>query len=259
MSLDGDNEVSTEVSQEESLPTQETPEQPSIYDLDSAEKFKWQGREWTTKELQSAYMAHSDYTRKTQALAEERRFYDNLSVDLDAVKHNPNLISEFKRVYPEKFHSYLSHVQPKQPENQYNQQNQQQSIDPQFQQRFERLEKQLHEKEVSAIEAELDAKFKQFSEKYPMADEEAVVARAQAILSRGDKLTDQTWDNLWKSVHDRYQKLADDYYGKKIKEQKSASAKAKDVGSGGGTVGHAPYKPKTVKEATDALLSSGEL
>jgi len=257
MSLEGDNEVSTEVSTDESLATTETPEQPSIYDLDSAEKFKWQGREWTTKELQSAYMAHSDYTRKTQALAEERRFYDNLSVDLEAVKHNPNLLSEFKRVYPEKFHSYLNYVQQKQPEGQV--QSQQSSIDPQFKERFERLERQLHEKEVSAIEAELDVKFKQYSEKYPMADEEAVVARAQALLARGDKLTDETWDNLWKSVHDRYQKLADDYYGKKIKEQKSASHKAKDVGSGGGTVGHAPFKPKNLKEATDALLASGEL
>lgn len=254
---DGNTEVSQEVSTEESLTTSEPQEQPSVFDLDSAEKFKWQGREWTTKELQSAYMAHSDYTRKTQALAEERKFYDNLSVDLEAVKHNPALMSEFKRVYPEKFHTYLNYVQSKQTEMQA--QNQTQGIDPQFKERFERLERQLHEKEVSAIEAELDAKFQKFSSKYPMADEEAVVARAQAMLTRGDKLTDETWDNLWKSVHDRNQKLADDYYSKKIKEQKSASQKAKDVGSGGGTVGHAPFKPKTLKEATDALLSSGEL
>ena len=254
---EGTIEGSVDSSQQESLTTGEPQEQPSIYDLDSAEKFKWQGREWTTKELQSAYMAHSDYTRKTQALAEERKFYDNLSVDLEAVKSNPALIQEFKRVYPERFHSYLNYVQEKQPQLQA--QTNQQSIDTKFVERVERLEKGIHEREVAAIEAELDAKFKQYSDKYPMADEEAVIARAQALINRGEKITDQTWDNLWKSVHERNQSLADKYYSEKVKQQKTASAKAKDVGSGGGTVGRAPHLPKTIKQATDDLLASGEL
>ena len=253
---EGTNEGSVDSSQE-NLATSEPQEQPSIYDLDSAEKFKWQGREWTTKELQSSYMAHSDYTRKTQALAEERKFYDNLSYDLEAVKNNPGLMQEFKRVYPEKFHSYLNYVQSKQPDTQA--QTSQQGLDPKFVERVERLERNIHEREVAAIEAELDAKFKQYSEKYPMADEEAVIARAQALINRGDKITDQTWDNLWKSVHDRNQSLADKYYSTKVKEQKTANAKARDVGSGGGTVGRAPHAPKTIKQATDELLASGEL
>src|SRR3954464_16064772 len=88
----------------------EQPKTPEMVDLESLEKFRYAGREMTPKELQQAVMLQSDYTRKTQQLAEERKYYDNLSADLSAVAQNPQLAAKFKEVYPEKFHDYLAYV-----------------------------------------------------------------------------------------------------------------------------------------------------
>lgn len=243
----------------------EQPEQdsePQVIDLDSTEKFKFQGREWTPKELRDAYMMQSDYTRKTQAIAEERKYYDNLTHDLEAVSKNPALIEEFKKVYPEKYHAYLNYITKNTPQQSQQVEQQSNGIDPKFLERFQKLEqtmtsweKEMHEKQVAAIDAELDAKFKQLSEKYPMADEEAVIARAQALLGRGEKLDDKIWDSLWKSVNERNQKLAEQFYSKKVTEQKQANKMGKDIASGGGSVGQAPVKPRTIKDATNAFLS----
>ena len=242
----------TQVEQTEGTPDA-AQENPSVLELDAVEKFKFQGREWTPKELQNAYLMQSDYTKKTQAIAEERKFYDNLSVDLAAISKNPALVSEFKRIYPEKYHSYLSYVTPKQAEQM--QQPAEKSIDPEFMSRFESLERSIREKEAAAIEAELDVKFKQLGEKYPMADEEAVIARAQSLLNKGQDLNDNTWDALWKSVNDVNQKKFEQVYQNKVKEQKTANIRGRDVAAGGGTVGQAPTKPRTIKEATDLLMS----
>jgi hypothetical protein len=231
-------------------------EQPSLYDLDSAEKFKFQGREWTTKELQSHILRQEDYSRKTQEISQERKYYDNLSYDLEAVKNNPALADKFKSIYPDKFHSYLKYLGPaeKTPA-----QNPGTGIDQSFVEEFKQLKAEITEQKVQAINAELDAKFSKLSSQYPMADEEAVIARAQALLDKGEKLTDKVWDSLWKNVHERNQKLADKYYSEKVKKQSQANAKAKDVGFGGATPGAAPVQARTIKERTEQLLRSGVL
>jgi len=80
-----------------------------IIELDGLEKFKYEGRD-TPKEIEAwekGHMMQSDYARKTQAISEERKYYDNLHVDLAAVRNNPSLKSEFLKIYPEKFHSHL--------------------------------------------------------------------------------------------------------------------------------------------------------
>jgi len=236
-------------------------QQTDVLDIDSVEKFKFGGREWTPKELKNAYMMQSDYTRKTQAIAEERKFYDNLSYDLEKVVKNPALVEEFKKVYPEKFHGYLNYVSKNQPE-QGHKVEQTGEVDPKFMDRFSQLEQKintyeqmLHEQRVAAVDAELDSKFKQLSEKYPMADEEAVIARAQSLISRGEKLDDKVWDVLWKSVNDKNQKLAEQFYKKKVTQQQTINKQGKDIASGGGQVGQAPARPRTIKEATQMALS----
>lgn len=249
-----------EVTEAEQPGQVEQTEQQQIVDLDSVDKFKFAGKEWTPKDFQGAYMMQSDYTKKTQALAEERKYFDNLTADLESVKSNPSLIEKFKSVYPEKFHKFLGYVQgASQPQAQKQTENAQSQIDPAFKERFERLESEIHERKVQAIEAELDAKFKGLSEKYPMADEEAVLARAQALIDRGEKLNDKIWDGLWKSVNERNQKLAEQFYAKKIKEQKTTNQKGKDIASGGGTPGQAPKVARSIKEATQMLMDSETL
>lgn len=242
--------------QSDAVSSEQTKAASQIVDLDSLEKFKYAGRELTPKELQSMVMMQSDYTRKTQAIAEERKYYENLQYDLAAVKGRPDLAEKFKSVYPEKFHTYLDYVLDKQAMNQNQmpqQQNQKYSMDPEFKSRFDALEADLQERKTAAINAELDAKFKTLSEKYPYADEEAAIARAQSLLDRGEKITDQVWDAIWKTVNQKNEDLFKKKYSEQFNKQKTANLKGKDAAAGGGIPGQAPRQPRTIKEATRML------
>lgn len=226
------------------------PSAPQIADLDSMQKFRFEGKEWTPKDFKGAYMMQADYTRKTQQLAEERKYYDNLTADLNAVKGNPQLVAKFKEIYPSKFHSYLDYVSPQTQPGQGNpQQNPNSSMDPQFMARFQAIESEMNQRKVDAVNAELDSRFKVLSQKYPYADEEAAIARAQAAHQRGIKLDDKNWDAIWKAVNDKNVELFKKYGSATVNKQKSANQKGKDAASGGGIPGQAPVKPRTIKEA----------
>lgn len=220
------------------------------------QKFRFGGKEWTPKEFQGAYMMQADYTRKTQALAEERKFYDNLSADLSAVKKDPGLAAKFREIYPSKFHGYLEHVSqaPQAQPGQNQQPNPYANIDPTVMNRFQALEADMNERKVAAINAELDARFKTLSEKYPYADEEAAIARAQAAHSKGIQLNDKTWDQIWKAVNDKNVELFKKYGTAQVNKQKTANQRGKDAASGGGIPGQAPKQPRTIKEASRFAL-----
>jgi hypothetical protein len=249
-----DTEQIPESSEPEAAPTTPAPEQ--VLDLETVSKFKYGGREWTPKDFQGAYMMQSDYTRKTQALAEERKYFDNLQADLDAIKQNPSLAPQFKSIYPEKYHKYLGYVVPEQdmrekPSNTP-------GIDPEIMADIKAFKDDLRDRKIQSASAEIDAICGKLSKQYPMADEEAVLARASAVLERGDKLTPEVWNDLWKNVHDKNQKLADQYYSGKVNQQKTANSKGKDSASGGGMPGMAPNRPKTIKEASAMALKELE-
>lgn len=241
---------SSSQSASENQPTQAVSDQ--IVELESLPKFKFGGREWTPKDLQGAYMMNSDYTRKTMALAEERKYVDNLRADLEHVRNNPSLEELFKSRYPRQYHQYLDLVLPA---NRNQGQGRNQGIDPQFLDRFQRLETEIQETKVNAILAELDAKAAVLSKKYPFADEEAVLSRAQSLVDRGEKVTDGIWEALWRTVHERNQKAWESFQAQRVNEQRRVNKSGKDVGSGGGTPGVAPRKAKTIKEATEMALS----
>lgn len=255
----------------QSTPTTD-PGQP--VDLDSLARYRYQGR--NLKDWESGYMRQQDYTQKTQALAQERRFMENLAVDLDRVKQSPHLAEQFRQIYPQKYHAYLRYVasetqaQPQMP-GQYGQQpgmNQSQyaRLDPAMEQRIAMLESSFKEREVAAIQAELDAKFKTLQEKYPHADEEAVVARAQALLAkmkemdptRDHRINDKQWDALWKSQHDRSYGLSHAQYQKQVQAQLKQAKKSADVPAGGGSPGHPPRQFRTLKEATAQALADAD-
>lgn len=242
---------SVETPDQQSAPTSE---EQKIIDLESQDKFRFGGKEWTPKEFQGAYMMQADYTRKTQQLSEERKYYDNLSADLSAVRSNPELADKFKEIYPTKFHSYLEYVEKRQQPTQPGQQNQYQSLDPAYQKRFDTLEADMNERKVAAINAELDSRFKTLSERYPFADEEAAIARAQAAHQKGIQLTDKVWDQIWKDTHDKNESRFKKISSEQINKQKSANQKGKDVASGGGIPGQAPRAPKTIKDASKFAL-----
>lgn len=239
-------------------------------EIDSLDRYRYKGQ--SLKDWESGHMRQQDYTSKTQQIAQERKFHDNLSADLDRVKSNPQLAEQFRSIYPEKFHAYLRYVLDNsapdpQRQNGGTPANQYARLDPSMEMRINQLEQTFRQKEVAAISAELDSKFRTLTQKYPFADEEAVVSRAQALLAKmkemdplnqNPTISDKQWDLLWKSQHDRAYGLSDAQYKKQVKAQIEAGRKGSDSGAGGGIPGQAPRQFRSIKEATNQALADIE-
>lgn len=244
-------------------------EKPQYVDITDPDRYRYEGR--PLKEWQSGYMRQQDYTAKTQAFAQERRFVDNLAIDLERVRMNPHLQEQFRQIYPEKYHAYLRFVttgtpqvaqgQPQQQQPQYAQ------LDPRFLAEFNQMKESSRQREVQAISAEIDNIYSKLSQKYPYADEEAVTARAQALFAKlkeqdpmnpNIRISEKQWDALWKSQNERAQKLAEDRHKAQVKAQLDASRRGGAPGGGGGVPGQAPRQFKNLKEATAAALQDIE-
>lgn len=256
-------------------------EEVSLTDLDKLDKIRFQGQDMTVEDLRKAYLRNSDYTKKTQALAQERqkfeqesksiseekKYVDNLQADLASIRQNPALADEFKRIYPEKYHALLDYVLA----NNQGQQPMANNVNPLLEKRLSQIEKtfeqqqtETYQAKVEAAEASLDNVFGQMSKKYPLADEEIVISKAQVLLDQakasGNKhlFADEKgqpkmdmWEKVWKTVNESAQKRYEGHYKKQVGDQKLANGKAKDTASGGGIPGQAPKK-MTLKEAAEA-------
>lgn len=234
---------------------------PSITELDKLEKFRFNGMDLTPKELSQQMLRHSDYTRKSQEIAEERKYYDNLHHDLDAVKTNPSLANKFREVYPEKYHRYLNYVSSVSPEQAKGNGSQQDKMQlpPEIMSRFEKIDKfesYLREQEVKAAEAELTNMIEPLKKKYDLVDEEAALARAEALLKQGVDLNASTWEKIFKGLHDKSEQMWKARQSAEVQKQKEAGRRGADVGSGGGIPGGKPQIPRTIKEATKMALES---
>lgn len=260
-------DVST--NQAETTDTQEQSVENSPIDLSTVGKFKFEGKDWTVDELKKSILMHSDYTKKTQAIAEERKYASNLAADLQAVRQNPSLADRFREIYPEKYHALVSYVtqNTQTPQPQMAQNNANPDLEKrlaQIEAAYKNQELSIREAQVAAAEASIDAVFGKMSKKYPLAREEVVIARAQALLEQGAELSDSRgnpnesmWDKIWKSVQDDMSKHYEGHYKKLVNDQKQASVKGKDVASGGGIPGQAPKK-MTLKEATEHAIATLE-
>lgn len=247
-----DNNLSTEVSSSE-----------QVLDLDSADRFRYGGQEYSKDDFKSGWMRQSDYTKKTQEVAEQKRqwehYRNNLDADLERVKSNPALAQQFRTVYPKEFHSYLDRVVGRQP-NQQGMQQSNRGLDPALEERLSRYEKFIADAETNAIQKELDASFSTFSKKFPQADEKSVISDAWAILDHkertGDKtpITDAQWERMWKDDHERNLNRFKQYQGSLVNGQKQANARSKDMAAGGGIPGQAPRVARNIKEATKLAM-----
>lgn len=243
-------------------------EQPQVLDLGSVERFKWDGKEWTTQDLKNSVMAHSDYTRKTQALAEERKQYQEqskywsaLQHDLETLKANPHMIGEFQKIYPAQFHAFAKYVIGTGPKPEQTSQSGQ--LPPEFRDvadQVAQIKNEIYESKVQSHLAEIESTFSKLGDKYPETKDpdiqELILARAQSLSDKGTKLTEKVWDELFKSVND---KLTQKYVAKQkeqITKQTEANRAAKDSPSGGAIPGQAPKAYKSIKEATAAALEA---
>lgn len=239
-----------------------TEQAQQIAELETLERFKFNGKEMTAKELNSMIMANADYTRKTQAMAKEReqfRFASALKDDLPMLKANPGLAAKFKEIYPKEYH-YVLDVLGINPQQEASAQSSGKVLPPEYQelsQRLERIEGQTRDKQVQAISAELDNIFDSLGKKYPFAREKEVLSAAEALLTemskeQGDdaQLKPAHFEKLFKQSNDEIKSMADKHYSSQVSKQKQANARGRDVGPGGGMPGQAPARPKNIKEAT---------
>lgn len=250
--------------------------QQELIDLDKVDKWRYQGKDWTREDWNKSYVPLSQFTKKSQELAESKKSYEksaqyssNLVADLENVRNDRQLYAEFLKIYPKEYHSLLDKYLGMTPNQQQSMQQQAQGLDPKLEQRLNRIEAGFSqyetttkEAQVEAASASIDSLFKKMQEKYPLASEEVVISRAQALLDQGAKLSDNkgnadesAWDKVWKNVNDAFQKQYESHYKKQVNNQKQANVRGKDVASGGGLPGQAPKK-MTIKEATEHAIAT---
>lgn len=229
---------------------------PSVVDIDKLEKFMYEGKEWTKDDLRKSILMHQDYTKKTQevaserkAIESERRFAENVPYDLEKLARDPTLISEFKRVYPEKYHATAEKILerlgvPKTQIDQTRANDYSAEVA-----RLERVEQWMNTVETEKMQQHLDHTFDKLKTQFPEADELVVIAKAQAKRNQGEDIKDSDFEKWFKADHESRSKKLEDYYLGKIKDQKAANRKGRDVPAGGEAPG-APQKKMNFKEAT---------
>jgi hypothetical protein len=237
-----------------------TQQSASTTDIDGLSEFTFQGEKYTPEQLHKILTEARTYGEQAKSYQEEKKYLDNLDADLENVLQDPRLADRFKQVYPNKFHGVLDKLLRDQRQGDARP-NAQSSLPKEFLNEFGQLKERLkfHEErayqaEVQAAGAKLDSMLPPLFQKFPMAIEDQVYARAESILASGQKLTEKTWERLVRESHDVAQKKADQFYGSKLKSQLDKGQRGRDVGPGGATPGSTPNKPRTFDEAREAML-----
>lgn len=241
---------------------------PTLTDLDKLEKFVWQGKVVTAKELRDGWLRQQDYTKKTREIAEstkgEQKYWDNLKSDLANVRNNPALALKFKEIYPAKFHALVDEYFEQRGDQNQNQN--QGSLDPRV---LAQLNGPLSEmkammdgykaRETAAINAQLDGFAAKYQAKFALAQENEVLSKVEYLieqaLERGEKnpeIDEAMWEKLWKSSHDYHAKRYQDFYQKQVTDQAQANKRASDVPRGGSAASR-PQKEGGLRSGRDAM------
>ncbi len=234
-----------------------------VTDLDKLEKFMFEGKEWTKDDLRRSILMQQDYTRKTQEVAnerksieQERKYAENVPYDLEKLARDPNLIEQFKRLYPQKYHAaadkILTSLGVAPPKT--SAQTSQNSIPDEWRQELDQVKSMVRAYETEKYETQLNSTFNTLKAKYPKAREDVIIFKARAELDAGKPpLTETQFEKLFKDEHESSTKAMDDYYLSKIKDQKAANKKGRDVPNGGETP-TSPPKKLSFKEATESAI-----
>ena len=242
--------------------TPESAEAKAILDLTKAEKFTFEGKEWTPDELKKAVMLQSDYTKKTQALAEDRKtyesfkeekkYYDNLSVDLEAVRNNPQLAEAFRQTYPEKFHGYLQSLgiqSQQQPGPNVQQSNLPSEVLREIQalkENNQQFTDYMTQKERETFDAKIDAIESDLSKKYTRANLTDVYGVAKEFLDENNldpkSLDAKMLEPFFKASHEYNVGQYKAWQKEELERAKSLNKEGSDIGRGGGVPGGAPER-----------------
>lgn len=239
----------------------ETP--PKAFELDGVSEFSFAGEKYSPDKLQEILSQNKTYEAQVKEYSEGKKFEENLETDLDNVLQNPHLAQRFKEIYPKKYHGIVDRIlKTGQTQAQGQSQNNQQQSggipkellpvvdDVKF------LKEHVFKAQVETANAKLDALLPPIFKKYPLASEEQVYARAEAVLAKGQTLSDAAWERLVRESHEGITKKADQFYNQKLKSQLEKGKQGKDIGPGGVTPGQAPKKAKNFDEAFNEMLKS---
>lgn len=242
-------------------PEQTVSEQPQVTDLDGLSKWSFQGKEYTPDDWHKIYSGYESLSKESQSWKKEKQFADNLDLDLQNVLERPDLAPRFKAVYPQKYHTLLDKLLEKNGQAPAQNTPAQPSLPKEFLTDFEQMKQRLtwHEEkayqaEVQAANAKLDSMLPPMFKKFEMANEEQVYARAEALLQKGQQLTEKTWERLVRESHEQTQKRADQVYSAKLKKQTEVGQRSADGGPGGAAPGQAP-KRMSFDDATEAMIA----
>lgn len=229
----------------------------SVTNLDSLSEFEFQGERLTPERLQEVFRDYQSYGQKVKEYESESKYIKNLEVDLESVAQNPELAGKFKSIYPQKYHALVDRLIGKQASDP-----QLQGIPKEFLNEFgqlkggyQQLREQLQQMAVESASAKLDAILPKLWDKYPLAVEDAVLARAEGFINQGGKMTEQMWERLAKESHEAVTKKADAHYKKQLQTQLNKGKESADIGPGGATPGKAPQKIKTFADAEKAMIA----
>lgn len=238
-----------------------------ITDLDGLSSFTFQGKTYTPDQLNEVFQGHSKYGETSKYVNEDKNYWDNVFVDIDKVVSNPSLIDQFKKTYPERFHSILDRQlkvaqgQSSPNQNQSNPQGQNQGQDVKslveqlLSERLKPIEQESYQAKVKAATAEIDATLPPLLNKYKLADEDKVLFRVEQLIQKGVKMTPGVWERVVREDHEQYQKRSDSFYKDQLKAQTDKAKQGQDTGSGGSVPGQSPNKPKTFADAEKAMIA----
>lgn len=242
---------------------------PQVVDLDGVSRFSFQGQEYTPDQWSKLFSEHKQYSRQFESQSKESIYWNNLAIDLKNVRRDPKLAEVFRNRYPDKFHAYLDAILDEQPQSQQAPANGVTSAIPrEFLDRFGQLEhgykglqERLHQADVKASRAELDQTLNPLFDKFPLANEDQVLTRAEAMFSQNAensdfKITAKTWERMVRESHETFEKKSSGYHAAKAKQQLEKGKEGRDTAAGGVTPGQAPVKPRTMEEAREAMIAS---
>lgn len=254
--------------------------QKDMLELERVEKFRFQGKEYTSKELGTLLArekeAQKGFTQKMQALSEERKAFetqrseyqkynDNLVYDLEKVRKDPSLAQEFIRTYPEPYHRHLRAVLSNTSEGQASNTGRgQQDVPVELMSQVQRLQEFVQKQEVAKAEVQIEhdlnkalSQFKYASKKEVLADIYEFHNQSPADPLTGAKapITLDLWMKAAEASHNDRMESYKSYQKELINNQKQANSKARDVGAGGGVPGQGPKKFKSFKELNQHVLS----
>ena len=239
-----------------------------LVDLDGLDKFKFQGRELSPEELNKQILMQSDYTKKTQAIAKEQKYVDNLYDDLENVRRSPNLANRFMEIYPEKYHRFLGQVLNTDPKNRgesHATQKDPADLPGPLLEKLKLMEDKLaeydhrfHEEKVGAQQARLDSVFTPLLGKYELADEDAVINTAQRLLEMNSDnpdyvITDKAWERLFRQDHESREKRYSERQKKLLESQVAKGNRGADTGPGGLAMGR-ERKKVALEDVADQII-----